>query len=75
MNDCLCCCIIGLSKAGEIKTGCEIKNLIKNNNIKLWQVAKQLGMRDCEFSRRLREDFNESDTEKVKNAIEVIKGV
>ena len=54
-------------------SGSEIKASIKAAGLKLWQVAKEMGMNDGNFSRKLRNDFSDEDTEKVLNAIEKLK--
>ncbi|MCI9642256.1 MAG: hypothetical protein HFJ98_05635 [Eubacterium sp.] len=54
-------------------SGSEIKATIKAAGLKLWQVAKEMGMNDGNFSRKLRNDFSDEDTEKVLNAIEKLK--
>ena len=38
-------------------SGSEIKATIKAAGLKLWQVAKEMGMNDGNFSRKLRNDF------------------
>lgn len=50
-------------------TGQEIKSMIKAENIKLWQVADALDMRDSDFSRRLRKPFCEKEVEEIKRII------
>ena len=54
-------------------SGAEIKATIKAAGLKLWQVAKEMGMNDGNFSRKLRNDFSDEDTEKVLNIIEKLK--
>ncbi len=54
-------------------SGAEIKERIKAAGIKIWQVAKEMGMNDGNFSRKLRNDFSDEDTEKVLNIIEKLK--
>lgn len=54
-------------------SGAEIKAIIKAAGLKLWQVAKEFGMNDGNFSRKLRNDFSDEDTEKVLNIIEKLK--
>ena len=51
-------------------SGAEIKKRIQNANVKLWQVANALGVTDSTFSRKLRFDFNESDTQRILSIIE-----
>lgn len=54
-------------------SGAEIKKRIKASNIKLWQVAHAFGVTDATFSRKLRFDFNESDTQKVLAIIKELR--
>jgi hypothetical protein len=54
-------------------SGAEIKTTIKAAGLKLWQVAEEMGMNDGNFSRKLRNDFSDEDTEKVLNIIEKLK--
>lgn len=60
-------------KGAEKMSGAEIKVTIKAAGIKIWQVAKEFGMNDGNFSRKLRNDFSDEDTEKVLNIIEKLK--
>ena len=50
-------------------TGPEIRQMILDSGLYLWQVAKALGITDNSFSRKLRYDFSETDTEKIKAII------
>lgn len=50
-------------------TGQEIKAMIKDAGIKLWEVADSLNMRDSEFSRRLRKPFNDNEVANIKHII------
>lgn len=50
-------------------TGAEIKALIKDSGLKLWEVAEVWGLTDGNFSRRLRKPFNESECQKIKTII------
>lgn len=45
--------------------GNEVKEYIRANGLKCWQVAKEWGMHDSNFSRKLRNPFNENDTKKL----------
>ncbi len=49
--------------------GNEVKELIKSNGLKCWQVAYAWGISDGNFSRKLRKPFNESDTKKLYEII------
>lgn len=54
-------------------TGSEIKELVFDNGLKLWQVAERWGVTDGNFSRRLRKPFNASEVERIKEIIADIK--
>lgn len=54
-------------------TGAEIKAVILESGLKLWQVAERFGCTDGNFSRKLRHDFSEADTNKVLAIIEELK--
>lgn len=43
----------------------DIKNIAKENNIRLWRVAERLGVRDSNFSRMLRYKLSKEDREKI----------
>lgn len=50
-------------------TGPEIRKLILDSGLYLWQVAKALGISDNSFSRKLRYDFSEAETERIKSIV------
>lgn len=50
-------------------TGAEIKEMIKSSGLNLWQVAEVFGMNDGNFSRRLRNPFNDEEVQKIKDII------
>ena len=54
-------------------SGAEVKKRILAAGLKLWQVAYVFGVTDGNFSRKLRKDFSEEDTEKVLTIIERLK--
>ena len=54
-------------------SGAEIKEKIKTAGLYCWQVAYALGMTDGNFSRKLRKDFSDADTDKVLAIIEKLK--
>lgn len=60
-------------KGADKMSGAEIKENIKAAGLKLWQVAKEMGMNDGNFSRKLRNDFSDEDTEKILSIIERLK--
>lgn len=47
----------------------DIRQEIKNANMKLWQVAELLGIRDTEFSKKLRKELPEAEKEKIRQLI------
>ena len=52
--------------------GCEIKEFIQRNGVKLWQVADLLGMTDSNFSRRLRKPFSNAEFKHIEKLVEKI---
>lgn len=54
-------------------TGAEIKQSILTAGLKIWQVAYAYGVTDSNFSRKLRRDFSDKDTQKVMDIIEKLK--
>lgn len=54
-------------------SGSEVKRLVLDNGLKLWQVAERWGLTDGNFSRRLRKPFNASEVERIKEIITDIK--
>lgn len=38
--------------------------------VKLWQIAEALGIADCNFSRKLRRELPQAETEKIMGIIE-----
>lgn len=51
----------------------DIRKAIESNNFKYWQVANKLGMTDGNFSRLLRVELDESNKNKILNAIKELK--
>ncbi len=54
-------------------SGAEIKERILAAGLNLWQVAEAFGCTDGNFSRKLRKDFSETDTQRVLCIIEELK--
>ena len=54
-------------------SGAEIKKRILAAGLKVWKVADAFGVADTTFSRRLRKDFSDEDTQKVLSIIEELK--
>lgn len=53
--------------------GQKIKSCIIEAGLKVWQVADEYGCNDGNFSRKLRHDFSEADTERVLAIIAKLK--
>ena len=51
-------------------TGKEIKRIIKEKGVKIWQVAEKFGVADTTFSKYLRREFDEDKTQKILNIID-----
>ncbi|CUO34422.1 MAG: hypothetical protein ACLSXJ_00880 [Clostridium saudiense] len=43
----------------------DIKNIAKENNIRLWRVAEKLGVSDSNFSRMLRYKLSKEDKDRI----------
>ena len=56
-----------------MKTGLQIKLIILENGLKLWQVAERLNINEGNFSRRLRRPFNDGETQRIFDIIAKIK--
>lgn len=54
-------------------SGSEVRQLVLDSGLKLWQVAEQWGVNDGNFSRRLRKPFDETEVKRVKKIIADIK--
>ena len=48
----------------------DIRESLKNNNIKYWQVANEYGITDGNFSRKLRKELSSEEKKKVFNIID-----
>lgn len=51
----------------------DIRKAIETNDFKYWQVANKLKMTDGNFSRLLRVELDESNKNKILNAINELK--
>ena len=51
----------------------QIKDLMKENNIFMWQVAKKLNVYETSFCKWFREELSEERKQQVLSAIEEIK--
>lgn len=54
-------------------SGSEVKQLVLDSGLKLWQVAEHWGLTDSNFSRRLRKPFDEKEVDRIKAIIANIK--
>ena len=53
--------------------GVEVRTMILESGVKLWQVAELWGITDGNFSRRLRKPFNADEVERIRAIIAEIK--
>lgn len=53
----------------------DIRNAIKSNGLKYWQVAAEIGMRDDRFSRILRFELPDEKKKEIYAAITRLTGV
>ena len=49
-----------------------VKQLIKQSGIRQWQIAEHIGIRETEFSKRLRHEPNEEFRAQIMQAIEIL---
>lgn len=54
-------------------SGAEIKKRILAAGLKVWQVADAFGVADTTFSKYLRKDFSDVDTDRVLSIIDKLK--
>lgn len=50
----------------------DIKQAAKKANVKLWQIAELLGIRDTEFSKKLRKELSHNEKNKI---IQTLKSI
>lgn len=50
----------------------EIRRRAARNGIRLWQLAAALGISDCNFSRKMRNEFSPEEKERILSIIEAI---
>lgn len=48
----------------------EIRMLVKQTSVRMWQVAEELGMQDSAFSRKLRWELPAEEKEKILQIIQ-----
>ena len=51
----------------------KIRKTIFTANVKYWEIARELGIHEVTFSRRLRDELSPEEQEKVLQAIERVK--
>lgn len=49
-----------------------VKCYAKSNNVKLWQIADALGMKDSNFSKRLRYQFTLDEEKAIREIVDKI---
>ncbi|MEE1064979.1 MAG: hypothetical protein UH249_02490 [Acutalibacteraceae bacterium] len=52
-----------------MRTNADIRKVAKDNGIKLWQIAKKLGISDGNFSRKLRDELSEGEKDRILTII------
>ena len=50
----------------------DIKRAAAGAGVRLWQIAEELGMRDCNFSRRMRHELSVAEKEKILEIINML---
>ena len=51
-------------------TNQDIRQAAAGAGVKLWQIADELGIADCNFSRKLRKELPQAEKEKILAIIE-----
>lgn len=51
----------------------DIRNLISKNRLKYWEIAKEYGLTDSNFSRLLRTPLSDDNRRKILDIIEKLK--
>lgn len=50
----------------------QIRNYAKEQNVKLWQIAAELGVNDGNFSRKLRKEFSAEEQKRITEIIDTL---
>ncbi|MBQ7890957.1 MAG: hypothetical protein IJ359_02230 [Erysipelotrichaceae bacterium] len=50
----------------------DVREYAKQKGVKLWEVARMVGVNDSNFSRRLRTEFSPEEKKRVKGFIDQI---
>lgn len=53
--------------------GSEVKKMIMESDVHIWQVADKWGVAEATFSRRLRRPFSQEEVERIKEIIDELK--
>lgn len=56
-----------------MKSGSEIRQMIISSGIRIWKVAERYGLNDGNFSRKLRGEFSDEETERIICIIKELK--
>ena len=51
----------------------ELREAAKKSGVKLWEIAQELGIDNCNFSKKLRNEFAQKDKDHVLDLIEKLK--
>lgn len=51
----------------------DIRNLINNHRLKYWEIAKEYGLTDSNFSKLLRTPLSDDNREKILDIIDKLK--
>lgn len=61
-----------LRKRGIYMTGPEVRQMILDSGVMMWQVAEAMGIYDSTLSKKFRKDFNDEEVKEIKAAIDKI---
>ena len=56
-----------------VKANQDLRSTAKSAGVCLWEVADAMGMRDSEFSRKLRRELPDTEKEKIRSIIGALK--
>lgn len=64
------------TKGGYVvnNTNLDIRKQMKENNIRQWQVAEQMGISEFTLSRKLRKELPQEQKDQLLEAVEKLKG-
>ena len=60
-------------KGGEIRNNIDIRVAILESKLKHYEIAKELGIHEFAFSRKLRYELSEEEKQKILRVIEKLK--